>query len=98
MLTQMRPKLLQPTRRRPHERRQRRRRHAGPGGSLPAGVAAPTPASIAPAPRYDPAVARVREAGGPIDHASYACACGCVFRASVSTTVSCPHCGAGQAW
>lgn len=41
---------------------------------------------------------RVREAGGPIDNASYSCACGMVFAAAVSTTVSCPHCGAGQAW
>jgi hypothetical protein len=46
----------------------------------------------------DPAVARVREAGGPIDRASYNCACGYLFSASVSTSVSCPHCGADQAW
>jgi predicted Zn-ribbon and HTH transcriptional regulator len=46
----------------------------------------------------DPAVARVREAGGPIDSASYACDCGYLFRAPVSTTVRCPHCGADQAW
>lgn len=43
-------------------------------------------------------LARVREAGGPIDNASYTCACGFVFAASVSTTVACPHCGADQAW
>ncbi len=42
--------------------------------------------------------ARVREAGGPEDHAEYACSCGMVFRASVTTSVSCPHCGSGQAW
>lgn len=42
--------------------------------------------------------ARVREAGGPEDHAEYACTCGMVFRASVSTSVACPHCGSGQAW
>jgi hypothetical protein len=41
---------------------------------------------------------RVREAGGPMDNASYSCACGMVFAAAVSTTVSCPHCGADQAW
>ena len=50
----------------------------------------------------DPAVSaldlRAREAGGPMDNASYNCACGFVFAAAVSTTVSCPHCGAGQAW
>jgi len=46
----------------------------------------------------DLAVARVREAGGPVDRASYSCGCGYLFVASVSTTVACPHCGAGQAW
>jgi len=46
----------------------------------------------------DTAVMRVREAGGPVDEASYACGCGYLFVASVSTTVLCPHCGAGQAW
>ncbi len=46
----------------------------------------------------DPAVQRVREAGGPIDRASYTCMCGCVFLAPVSTTVQCPHCSAAQAW
>ncbi len=46
----------------------------------------------------DPAVQRVREAGGPVDQASYTCACGYLFLAAVSTTVTCPHCGSGQAW
>jgi hypothetical protein len=46
----------------------------------------------------DLAVRRVRDAGGPVDQASYSCGCGCVFLAPVSTTVSCPHCHAGQAW
>jgi hypothetical protein len=50
-----------------------------------------------PAPR-DRASERVREAGGPMDEASYVCDCGYVFCASVSTTVVCPHCGATQAW
>ncbi len=48
--------------------------------------------------RCDPAVQRVREAGGPVDRASYTCVCGYLFRASVSTTVTCPHCGTDQAW
>jgi hypothetical protein len=43
-------------------------------------------------------VLRVREAGGPVDHACYTCECGYLFVASVSTTVCCPHCGARQAW
>lgn len=42
--------------------------------------------------------ARVRAAGGPQDDASYSCTCGYVFRAAVSTSVACPHCGTGQAW
>jgi hypothetical protein len=46
----------------------------------------------------DPAVLRVRRAGGPVDEASYACECGCVFLAPVSTTVACPHCRAQQPW
>jgi hypothetical protein len=46
----------------------------------------------------DPAVMRVRRAGGPIDEASYTCECGCVFLARVSTTVACPHCEAQQPW
>jgi rubrerythrin len=48
--------------------------------------------------RPDIAAQRVREAGGPTDRASYACACGYLFAAAVSTTVECPHCGASQAW
>ena len=42
--------------------------------------------------------ARVREAGGPEDSASYRCSCGYIFRAAVTTSVACPHCGTGQAW
>jgi predicted Zn-ribbon and HTH transcriptional regulator len=49
-------------------------------------------------PATETTLARARSAGGPIDNASYACACGFVFAASVSTTVRCPHCGADQAW
>ena len=46
----------------------------------------------------DLAVEKVREAGGPVDHAAYGCGCGYGFSAAVSTTVTCPHCGAAQAW
>lgn len=65
---------------------------------------APRPAAAAPAdpPRATaadrPHERRARESGGPIDHAQYACACGMVFQAAVSTSVRCPHCGSGQAW
>jgi hypothetical protein len=80
----MRPSLLNPrSQRRP---RRRQRQHRAPGAIEPASRAC------------DPAVERVRQAGGPIDSASYACACGYLFRASVSTSVTCPHCGADQAW
>jgi hypothetical protein len=48
--------------------------------------------------QIDVAVQRVREAGGPVDRACYSCECGLLFEAKVSTTVICPHCGAGQAW
>ena len=41
---------------------------------------------------------RARESGGPEDRAFYTCACGYAFDAEVSTSVTCPHCGAGQAW
>jgi hypothetical protein len=41
---------------------------------------------------------RARESGGPDDRAMYTCSCGYVFEADVSTSVACPHCGAGQAW
>jgi hypothetical protein len=49
-------------------------------------------------PAYDITVSRVRDAGGPVDEACYPCGCGCFFIAPVSTSVSCPHCGATQAW
>lgn len=39
-----------------------------------------------------------REAGISEDHALYTCECGFVFRALVSTSVDCPHCGSSQAW
>jgi hypothetical protein len=41
---------------------------------------------------------RMRESGGPDDRAMYTCSCGYVFQADVTTSVTCPHCGAGQAW
>ena len=91
----------------PHTLRERRRSRAGRqrraaiGAPDTARAAAQTPACAATASTAraaDPAAQRVREAGGPIDEASYACHCGFVFRAPVSTTVACPHCRATQAW
>ena len=32
------------------------------------------------------------------DQAMYSCECGFIFRAAVSTSVGCPHCGGSQAW
>jgi cytochrome c5 len=70
--------------------RPRLARAASPAGT--ASRPSPEPARTAPAPL------RERDAGGPEDRAVYQCTCGCVFEASVSTTVGCPHCGDAQAW
>lgn len=89
---------------------ERRRRHIGApwrrtrdveiapqsGGNQRSGVARLEQTSSDQA--LDPAAHRVRAAGGPVDLASYSCGCGMVFSASVSTSVSCPHCGTEQAW
>jgi hypothetical protein len=92
----MRPRLLQPRSERRNDRRSRRR-HAT---RVRAGRPTETPIEAEPELQrpIDPAVQRVREAGGPVDRACYSCQCGFLFEAKVSTTVSCPHCGAGQAW
>jgi hypothetical protein len=80
----MRTRLLEPLAQRPPRRGRRARARA---------------ALAAPMARHcDPAVERAREAGGPVDQAIYSCQCGCLFRAAVSTTVPCPHCGTDQAW
>ena len=55
----------------------------------------------APAQPLEPRVAmqrRIREAGGPEDHALYTCSCGYAFEADVSTGVACPNCGVEQSW
>ncbi|MHB8242141.1 MAG: hypothetical protein ACYDHN_09135 [Solirubrobacteraceae bacterium] len=84
----MRARLLHP---RGERRRPRRRGAQLVPQALPAG------AQFLPR-ACDPAVERVREAGGPVDKASYSCQCGYLFSAAVSATVVCPHCGADQAW
>ena len=43
-------------------------------------------------------LARAKRSGGPEDQALYECGCGHVFKAEVSTSVGCPHCGTCQAW
>jgi hypothetical protein len=88
-------------------RRRRRRRHGKRTTATRAADLSPTPSaarrdasaeSARPSTAGSLIVQRARLAGGPIDNASYTCACGFVFAASVSTTVACPHCGASQAW
>jgi hypothetical protein len=49
-------------------------------------------------PAIDAAQARARRSGGPQDQALYACECGFAFKAEVTTSVGCPHCGTAQAW
>ena len=39
-----------------------------------------------------------RRGGGPEDQALYSCMCGFAFKAAVTTSVGCPHCGTEQAW
>jgi rubrerythrin len=39
-----------------------------------------------------------RRGGGPEDRALYSCMCGFAFKAKVTTSVDCPHCGTEQAW
>jgi hypothetical protein len=85
----MRPSLPHPLRERRHPRERGRIARAGRIRIHPPAAKPAVP---------DPAVLRVREAGGPVDHACYTCECGYLFVASVSTTVCCPHCGARQAW
>jgi hypothetical protein len=43
-------------------------------------------------------LARTKRSGGPEDRALYSCSCGYAFKADVSTSVGCPHCGTTQAW
>ena len=90
----MRPNLLHPLAdRRPARRASRRR-----GAQQATARTGEAVARAAAAKPVDSAAQRVRDAGGPVDRASYSCGCGLLFEATVSTTVKCPHCGAGQAW
>ena len=64
----------------------------------PAAPAAPAPSASAPADASLLAERRHRASVAPEDTAHYGCGCGFQFEAPVSTSVLCPHCGAGQAW
>jgi hypothetical protein len=74
----------------------RRHREERPGRS----VTGQTETGTVPEPAGPTAdrVSRRREAGPPQDTAMYTCHCGFVFKAAVSTSVDCPHCGDTQAW
>lgn len=56
------------------------------------------PADAEPATEDHLAERRHRASVAPQDTALYGCSCGFQFQAPVSTSVACPHCGAGQAW
>jgi hypothetical protein len=58
------------------------------------------PALLTRRARHAAAPARERNQRANIsqDAALYSCACGFVFKAEVTTSVGCPHCGTDQAW
>jgi hypothetical protein len=72
---------------------QRRRRSAN-------GHAQSRPTSPVPQPNQQRVGRELRPAAERLtnDHAFYSCHCGYVFKAPVSTSVGCPHCGGTQAW
>jgi|SRR5580704_2840483 hypothetical protein len=99
----MRASLLHSLREPRHARRHRRRRAGRTHDAVTAEADAAEPitapaAAVERVQPCDPAAQRVREAGGPVDIASYTCSCGYLFSANVSTSVICPHCGTDQAW
>ena len=52
----------------------------------------------APEPAAKTTTRDARRGGGPEDRALYSCMCGYAFKAAVTTSVDCPHCGTEQAW
>jgi hypothetical protein len=67
-----------------------KRRHSHPTRSARAAPDQPAP--------EPPETRAARRGGGPEDSALYACMCGYAFKAAVTTSVGCPHCGTEQAW
>lgn len=59
---------------------------------------APASQRASEAPPRVPESRRRQELGRQRDQAQYTCQCGFVFKAAVSTSVDCPHCGGAQAW
>jgi hypothetical protein len=49
-------------------------------------------------PAASPSRERNKRANMSEDAALYSCSCGYVFKAPVTTSVGCPHCGTAQAW
>jgi hypothetical protein len=58
------------------------------------------PAILTRRARHSAAGARERNKRANVsqDAALYSCQCGYVFKAEVTTSVGCPHCGTDQAW
>ena len=52
----------------------------------------------APSGAASPGRERNKRANVSQDAALYSCPCGYVFKAAVTTSVGCPHCGSAQAW
>jgi hypothetical protein len=103
----MRVRPLAPTERRARSERRphifgRPAKDVEPASPGPAAAPAPAPAAPAAAPEQPVdehlAERRHRASVTPEDMALYGCSCGFQFQAPVSTSVSCPHCGTGQAW
>jgi hypothetical protein len=93
----MRARLRHPLRESRHGRRRSRAPEPAPRRD-PAALEREAPADSSRLRIDDGDVRRAREAGGPLDRASYNCSCGMQFDAAVSTSVACPHCGTEQAW
>jgi hypothetical protein len=95
----MRVRLLAPTERRARSSERRSHIFGRPAADVAPAPPAPAPAA-APEQPVDEHLAerRHRDAVTPEDTALYGCSCGFQFQAPVSTSVSCPHCGTGQAW
>jgi hypothetical protein len=94
----MRVRPLAPTERRA---RSERRPHifGRPAKDVESAPLAPAPAAAPEQPVDEHLAERRHRASVALeDTALYGCSCGFQFQAPVSTSVSCPHCGTGQAW
>jgi hypothetical protein len=69
-----------------------------PDGSSPADASQPSARAPQSEDLEPPEPNAARRGGGPEDQALYSCLCGFAFKAAVTTSVDCPHCGTEQAW